>query len=531
MFRQRLGLALACLALASLLQGALAWWAIGSAAAQVMRGRVVSDLLQGHLQLAASKQRLRSWTSQALLRAGASEAERDAHLREMRSTLDSLQGLARQAADLEPDPERAQRDWREREETLAILRHSVDELDAALRDVRPLPNDADPTATWQAINQVFDTSQGQDLRQRVARTVAREQAAVDREREAADRALARLAGGVLLATLAIAMMAVALALYFARALRRPLEQLGEGALALQRGRLEHRMDERGADEFSAVARTLNAMADELQQHREREARARHELERQVQVRTGELQQALQALQQIDASRRQLFADISHELRTPTTAIRGEAEIALRGPAKSGQDYRESLRRIVDTAGQLGRVIDDLLTVSRSESRTLSIEPRRVAARVPVQEALQQVQPLAQERGLALHWHNRADAGLQLWCDGARLRQLLVLVLDNAIRYSHAGARVELETGTQDGHWLAVVRDQGIGIAADELPRVFERHFRGEQARRHRADGVGLGLSLAHALARAHGGELSITSVPAQGTTVTLRLPLDTGEEP
>ena len=529
MFRQRLGLALACLALASLLQGALAWWAIGSATAQVMRGRVASELLQGYLQLSDSKQRLRSWTSQALLRAGASAAERDVHLREMRATLDALQALAQRAADLEPDPERAQRDWREREETLAILRHSVDELETALRDVRPLPTDADPAATWQAITQVFDTSQGQDLRQRVARTVAREQAAVEREREAADQALTRLAGGVLLATLAIAMMAVGLALYFAAALRRPLEQLGESAQALQRGELGHRMPVRGSDEFSAVARTLNAMAAELQQHHEREVQARHELERQVQARTGELQQALQALQQLDASRRQLFADISHELRTPTTAIRGEAEIALRGRPKSAEDYRETLRRIVETADQLGHVIDDLLAVSRSESQSLRIEPRRVAVAVPVQEALQQVQALAHERGLSLQWHNQADICLQLWCDSARLRQLLVLVLDNAIRYSNAGTQVLIETRTQDGHWLAVVRDQGIGIAAEDLPRVFERHFRSEQARRHRADGVGLGLALAQALTRAHRGTLGIESTPGQGTSVTLRLPLESEE--
>jgi signal transduction histidine kinase len=346
-----------------------------------------------------------------------------------------------------------------------------------------------------------------------------------RERNAADRALLQLAGGVLLATLAIALLAAALALYFAQALRRPLNNLNSGAQALQRGELHHRMDERGSDEFAAVAHTLNTMTVELQQHRERETQARHELERQVNARTAELQEALHALQAVDASRRQLFADISHELRTPTTAIRGEAEIALRGPTKTSDDYQDSLRRIVDIAAQLGQVIDDLLTMARSDAHALWVHTQALPVAAPVNEALLQVQALAQERQVSVVWENRASSDLTLWCDGTRLRQLLVLLLDNAIRYSNESAQVTLHTSTDGKAWHAHVVDQGIGIPADELPRVFERHFRGEQARRHRADGVGLGLSLALALTEAHGGTLDMASVPGQGTTVSLSLPL------
>lgn len=531
MFGRRLSLTLVCLALAALLQGALSWWAIESASAQVTRGRVASDVVKAHWQLAASKQRLRSWTSQALLLPQANPAERDAHIRDMRQTLDRLHALNQKALALDPDEARAQRDWHERQDTLAILRHSVDELDLALRHVRPLPTDADPAATWEAIKRTFDTSQGQDLRERVRQTIDREQEAEQRERNAADRALLQLAGGVLLATMAIALLAAALGLYFAKALRKPLNNLSSGAQALQRGELDHRMDERGTDEFAAVAHTLNAMAVELQQHRERETQARHELEHQVNVRTAELQEALQALQQVDASRRQLFADISHELRTPTTAIRGEAEIALRGKTKTSSDYQDSLRRIVDIAAQLGQVIDDLLTMARSDAQALWVQTQALQVAMPVNAALAQVQALAQQRQVSVVWDNTAAPDLMVSGDGNRLRQLLVLLLDNAIRYSAEGAQVNLQTSTDGQHWQAQVQDHGIGISADELPRVFERHFRGEQARRHRADGVGLGLSLARVLAQAHGGTLDIASVVGQGTTVSLRLPLQPEENP
>jgi signal transduction histidine kinase len=103
--------------------------------------------------------------------------------------------------------------------------------------------------------------------------------------------------------------------------------------------------------------------------------------------------------------------------------------------------------------------------------------------------------------------------------------LVVLLIDNAIRYSHPGGVVTLHTYIEHGQWCLRVEDQGIGIAPHELPHVFERNYRGEQARRHRADGSGLGLPLALALTQAHGGTLQLNSSKGQGTTVVLCLPL------
>lgn len=527
MFRKRLTLALIVLAAAALLQGGLAWWAIESASVQVLRGRVASDLLKGHHELATTKQRLRNWTSQVLLRADVGMAERDDHLDDMRKNLDALQALAHRAAALDSDNPSAQTQLKQRLNALAILRDSVQELEQTLRDVRPMPADADPADTWRAIKSVFDTSKGQDLRFLVAQTLASEQAATEHERKAADLALYWLAGGVVLATLAIALFAAGLALFFAKTLQQPFRNLSEGAHALQRGDLQHRMTEHGYDEFAAIARTLNTMAGELQAHRAREDQTRHELEQQVQARTAELEQALRSLQDIDTSRRQLFADISHELRTPTTAIRGEAEIALRGQVKPIAYYQEALQRIAETAMQLGRVIDDLLTMARSENQALSIQPTAVKVAKPVQEALQQVKPLQHDKSLHMNWVQDTPEDLVLCCDAQRLRQLLVLLLDNAMRYSHAGARVTLHTQCEAQVWRVDVTDHGIGIPAHELPHVFDRHFRGESARKHRADGVGLGLALARMLAHAHGGSLDIQSLVGQGTTVTLRIPLQT----
>jgi signal transduction histidine kinase len=254
------------------------------------------------------------------------------------------------------------------------------------------------------------------------------------------------------------------------------------------------------------------------------------LEDQVALRTTELQQALQALQTVDASRRRLFADISHELRTPTTAIRGEAEIALRGRDKPAGEYQDALRRIVDTSSQLARIIDDLLTMARSDAEALSIQRRPVPVRLPLQEALQQAQPLAASSHIHLEVQDELPEELAVQGDAARLRQLIMLLLDNAIRYSHHDGRVQVSTQQMGSHWQLEVRDHGIGLQPEDVPRLFERHFRGARARVHRADGAGLGLPLAQTLVKAHGGQLQLQPHPEGGTVARLTLPLITSTQ-
>lgn len=532
LFRQRLTIALALLAAAAVLEGVLALWALGVADRQVQRGRVVSDIQLGFVELSASKQRLRTWVSQMQLDAGADVTQRERLQADMRNTLQRLERLARQARALDEDGAAAHAgEHLQRMDALAVLGRSLDELQAAVDEARPLVPGTDARAAWAALSRLFDISQGRDLRSLLRESIERESAAVVRERAAADASLRWMRGLWLAAAATLALAALLLGAWFTRALRQPLARLGEGAAALQRGDLQHRIRLHGADEFAAVAGSVNSMAAELQQHRQREARARHDLEALVHARTAELQGALEALQQVDARRRRLFADISHELRTPTTAIRGEAEVTLRGADKPLADYKAALQRIVATSDDLALVIDDLLTMARSDIDALALDRQPTDLRQPVAEALSQARALAYERDI------RIDATLPpqpapVQGDAARLRQLAALLLDNAVRYSRPGGvvratlRLQPAAGGDDepAHWLLQVADQGIGITPLELHRVFERNFRGEAARRHRADGTGLGLSIGAALARAHGGQITLQSQPGHGTTALLQLP-------
>lgn len=528
MFRRRLSIALLLLAAVAVLEGMLAVWALGVAERHVQRGRVASDLHVGYVELSAAKQRLRTWVAQVQFGPGADLAQRDDLQSQMRATLQRLQALSERAVALD-DSAATRLEHVRRQDSLAVLEGNLQRLTQAVAAAAPLKPGTDARQAWNALSDVFDVSQGRDMRELINAGIARESAAMARERAAADAALRWMRGLWLGVAATLAIASTFIGFYFARALRQPLDGLSQGALALQRGELHHRIEAAGSDEFSAVARSMNAMAGELSDHRRREAKARHELEELVNARTAELQSALEAMQQMDLRRRQLFADISHELRTPTTVIRGEAEIALRGNTREAEEYKTALQRIVDSARQLGLVIDDLLSMTRSDTDSLSLKRQPLNLADSIAQAIEQAQVLAHERGVQV----RAlplEHPLPILGDGQRLRQLLLALLDNAVRYSRPGGEVSVEvsrSSNSEGVPQCEVRiaDRGIGIPAAELAHVFERNFRGASARLHRADGSGLGLSIAKWLAKAHSGDIGIKSEPGVGTTVTVRLPL------
>ena len=531
MFRRQLSGVLLVLAACIVLQGVGAVFALREAERQVVRGRLASDIHQGFVQLSATKQHLRSWVTQHKIGAGGNPAERDALLQQMHRSLGELALLAQNAASLGL----AGRDGEEhtaRTDALQVLGHNVHALGQALAQVKTLPADMPARLGWDTLSEVFEKSEGRDLRELITQSITRESAAMQRERQAADATLDRIRWLWIGMALSLALLALGATVYFARALRRPIDELVQGAHMLRQGQLQHRVPLDDQDEFSDVARSMNAMAAELEKHQQQETKHRQRLESKVRERTSALHEANQSLQQTDTRRRQLLADISHELRTPTTAIRGEAEITLRGGERPAAQYREALQRIVATSRQLGSVIDDLLAMARSDMETLSMVLQRVDLSEPLAEALSQALALAGERHIQIDAQDMPTQTVHVMGDAQRLCQLLLLLLDNAVRYSHPSGCVSLRWWRSDEATPTLVLeviDQGIGIPAEELHQVFDRHFRGRSARLHRAAGSGLGLPIAKALAQAHGGSLTLESpadeATGQGTRVQLRLPL------
>ncbi len=535
MFRKQLSGVLLILAACIVLQGVGAVFALREAERQVVRGRVASDIHQGFLQLLATKQRLRSWVTQHKIGAGGHAEERDDLLQQMQQGLGELALLAQKAAALGLDGRNSE-EHTARTDALQVLGYNVHELGQALMQLKTLPADMPARLGWDTLTEVFDKSEGRDLRELIAQSITRESAAMQRERLAADATLDRIRWLWIGMALTLALLALGATLYFARALRRPMDELVQGAHMLGQGLLKHRVPLNDQDEFSDVARSMNAMAAALEKHQQQETEHRQRLETEVRERTSALHEANQSLQQTDTRRRTLLADISHELRTPTTAIRGEAEITLRGGERSAAQYREALQRIVATSRQLGSVIDDLLAMARSDMESLSMVHQRVDMSEPLGDALAQAQALAGERHIQINAQAMPPSTVIVTGDAQRLSQLMLLMLDNAVRYSHPTGCVSLRWWCSDEAsptMVLEVVDQGIGIPAEELHQVFDRHFRGRMARLHRAAGSGLGLPIAKALAQAHGGSLTLES-PADeatgtGTRVQLCLPLLHGQ--
>ncbi len=533
MFRLRLSLAFAALVALVCIQAGFVYWGANRVHVYAQHSRLASDILSELLELSANKQRLRVWASQQLMDADASVEVRDRLLASMRASAASLRDLAESDLDLWNELA-ARSGTRVPPEVLQLvavadlLDGNIAAVQARLQQLVPLQHGADFSAVWRELNLVFDVARGRDLREFINGAIERQRQAVPEARAATERGLnlLRLQAAVMVLVTLIA--AVVLAVHLGRRLQQPLDRLLAGIRALQAGALGHRVAVGSNDEFDRVAGHFNAMAAELQQHRGAADAARRRLEDAVQARTRELSTAHEALQHIDARRRQLFADLSHELRTPTTAIRGEAEIALRGVDKPVGEYKQTLSRIVGGVKQLAGVIDDLMLIAKAEADQLSMRFDVVDLPALLGDAAEQAGVLGALHGGVRVLLDAVPQGtgspLTVHADADRLRQAVMIALDNAVRYSRPGGTVRLGWQRQKDRVEVRVVDEGIGIDAEDLELVFKRFARGRRAREHRADGTGIGLSIAQAIVRAHQGEIRIESVAHRGTTVRIDLP-------
>jgi signal transduction histidine kinase len=216
---------------------------------------------------------------------------------------------------------------------------------------------------------------------------------------------------------------------------------------------------------------------------------------------------------------------SHELRTPLTAVRGYAEMMLRRLRK--QPDREadlkSLATIYVQVDRMNRLIADLLDVSRMTGDRLELRPQRLDLGTLVRHVLEQQQPLAPQHPFTASMDPPAIVGL--W-DGPRLEQVLLNLLNNAVKYTPQGGPVAitLRGDSERGRVTVTVRDEGIGIPPESLTQLFTRFYRAPNARLGRGGGLGIGLYVSHQIVRAHGGDIVVESLPGVGTTFTIQLP-------
>jgi signal transduction histidine kinase/integral membrane sensor domain MASE1 len=233
------------------------------------------------------------------------------------------------------------------------------------------------------------------------------------------------------------------------------------------------------------------------------------------------------LRELDRLKDSFLASVSHELRTPLTSIIGYLD--LLGEESSGELSEEQRRHIdvaLRNAARLSRLIGDLLFVAQADAGRLSLEPASVDPAEIVGECVESLAPWAAEADVELVVERMPAP--TVWADQARLQQLVGNLVSNAIKFSRAGGRVTIRTGSTKGGAFLEVEDDGYGIPAEEQRRIFERFFRSQQANEQAIQGTGLGLSIAKVIAEAHGGRLTFRSSEGEGTTFRCELPAEAG---
>ncbi len=219
--------------------------------------------------------------------------------------------------------------------------------------------------------------------------------------------------------------------------------------------------------------------------------------------------------------RQFSADASHELKTPLTILKGEIEVALRR-VRTPDEYCTILKSNLEEIDNMTQIVDELLLISRADTGTAVLNKTTIDLSQLLSEIEGQAQVLASPKSILVEFHN--DQNIPLLGDPLRLKSMMLNLIENGVKYSLPGGRIDIHLKKEADSAVISVTDQGIGISQEDLPYIFDRFFRVDKARSRHEGGTGLGLSICKWIAEAHQGSISAQSEVGKGSTFTVRLP-------
>jgi signal transduction histidine kinase len=286
-----------------------------------------------------------------------------------------------------------------------------------------------------------------------------------------------------------AAVALLLARWLARGMTQPLRDMAGAVHRMEMGDYSARVRTTSRDEVGQLAAAFNRMSAELEN--------------------------------VERLRRELVANVSHELKTPISALRAHLENLLDGVERPDP---QTLQVMLNQTERLGRLVDQLLDLARLESGELPLERRPVELHPLVHEVLSEIKVSSVDRGLRLE-DGVPDDLPPVMVDRERVHQVLYNLLDNAVRFTPAGGRVRVAAHRANGVCEVSVADTGTGIAPEHLPLLFERFYRADAARSRDDGGTGIGLAIARSVVEAHGGRIRAESEPGKGSVFTFELPV------
>ncbi len=316
---------------------------------------------------------------------------------------------------------------------------------------------------------------------------------VARSERDADVTLRQLVLLMAVAVPATLLLAIAGSLFLAGRALDPIDRVTRTAGQISAEHLSRRLGFRGNDEVGHLAATFDRMLDRLEAAFQRE--------------------------------RRFTADTSHEFRTPLAMLVSQIDVGLER-RRSTAEYERILRSVRDDATRMSQLLAELLTLARADAGRDELAREPVDLEDLADQVAATMQSLARQRGITLERVRQGAAVVE--ADQTRLTQLLVNLVENALKYTEAGGRVDVVTEAASGWAVLAVVDTGIGIPQEHLPHIFERFYRVDKARSRAAGGAGLGLAISRWVAEAHGGTIDVESEPGRGTTFTVRLPLAPG---
>ena len=295
---------------------------------------------------------------------------------------------------------------------------------------------------------------------------------------------------LLAAALVSSAIALLMARWLARGMTQPLRDMAQAAHRMERGDYTTRVHTRSRDEVGQLAEAFNTMTAELEG--------------------------------VERLRRDLVANVSHELKTPITAIRAHLENLLDGVE---QPDPRTLQVMLTQSERLGRLVDQLLDLSRLESGDMPLDRSSVSLAPLVSQVLSEIHVARVDRGVEVTSDVPEDLP-PAFADRERVHQVLFNLVDNAVRFTPSGGAVTVSAQRHNGSVEIEVHDTGVGISAEHLPRLFERFYRVDTSRaREDEGGTGIGLAIARSVVEAHGGQIHAESEPGRGSTFTFELPV------
>ncbi len=295
-------------------------------------------------------------------------------------------------------------------------------------------------------------------------------------------------------------ISAALSLLLARTLVTPIRRLTRAAEKVAAGDFSDKVDDRAKDEIGILAHTFNDMA-------------------------GQLENNIETLKRSEKMRRDFVANVSHELRTPITSIRSYAETLQESRGMLDDDTETHfLNVIVNESDRMAKIVQDLLTLSRFDAGSIAFDFQNFSFERSVKDVYSAQRLEAQRRHHEFSLEFKSQIS-DIRGDRARIEQVLINMVSNAIKYTPDGGRIRMTAGQEGDQVWCTVRDNGIGIPKEDLDHIFERFYRVDKARSRESGGTGLGLSIAYEIVERHGGHFKVQSQKGRGTSMTVILPV------